>query len=67
MTAAGPGDALWDRIHRLASQLRAAGADIALSELLDAAESPPSAATTQGRSRPRHRDDGLPRAVTELT
>jgi uncharacterized protein len=37
MTAAGPGDALWDRIHRLASQLRASGADIALSELLDAA------------------------------
>jgi hypothetical protein len=37
MTAAGAGDAIWGRIHRLASQLRAAGADIALSELLDAA------------------------------
>ena len=38
MTAAGAGDALWARVHDLASRLRAAGADVSLSELLDAAE-----------------------------
>jgi len=38
MTAAGAGDALWARVHDLASRLRSAGADVSLSELLDAAE-----------------------------
>ena len=38
MTAAGAGDALWARVHDLASRLRGAGADVSLSELLDAAE-----------------------------
>ena len=38
MTAAGAGDALWARVHDLASRLRGAGTDVSLSELLDAAE-----------------------------
>jgi hypothetical protein len=38
MTSAATGDALWDRVHELASGLRAAGTDLALSQLLDAAE-----------------------------
>jgi uncharacterized protein with von Willebrand factor type A (vWA) domain len=38
MSTAAAGDALWDRVHQLASGLRAGGADLALSELLDAAE-----------------------------
>jgi uncharacterized protein len=37
MTAAA-GDALWARVHDLAARLRGAGADVSLSELLDAAE-----------------------------
>jgi uncharacterized protein with von Willebrand factor type A (vWA) domain len=38
MSTAAAGDALWDRVHQLASGLRAGGADLALSQLLDAAE-----------------------------
>jgi uncharacterized protein with von Willebrand factor type A (vWA) domain len=38
MTRSGAGDALWDRVHELAAGMRTSGADLALSELLDAAE-----------------------------
>jgi uncharacterized protein with von Willebrand factor type A (vWA) domain len=38
MTAVGAGDAVWAGVQRLADRLRAAGGDVALSELLDAAE-----------------------------
>jgi len=38
MSAAAAGDALWARVQQLASGLRAGGAEVALSELLDAAE-----------------------------
>jgi uncharacterized protein len=38
MSGAAAGDAVWDRVHQLASGLRSGGADLALSELLDAAE-----------------------------
>jgi uncharacterized protein len=38
MSTAAAGDALWDRVLALASGLRSAGVDVALSQLLDAAE-----------------------------
>jgi uncharacterized protein with von Willebrand factor type A (vWA) domain len=38
MSTAAAGDALWDRVLVLASRLRSAGTDVALSQLLDAAE-----------------------------